>query len=382
MIQETYLDLENLVRFLDEARKFKPSHDDKLQKLIRLLKSKELVDQKVLIFTEFADTARYLFAQLRAAGIVGAAQIDSGSKANRADVIRRFSPYYNGSSSSDLEADGESETRVLISTDVLSEGLNLQDASRMINYDIHWNPVRLMQRIGRVDRRMSPEIEEHLVEDHPEVATSRGKVQFWNFLPPDELNAILTLYAKVSQKTMLISKTLGIEGKKLLTPKDDYDALKDFNHAYEGEKSVVEAMHLEYQSLLAADRSLETRLKGLPGASFSGRERAPNAMRGVFFCFSLPALDKEIGEFTEKAGLTRWYFIDFDRDEVLDEPHEMLMSIRSTPETARVCTYEQKKLVDVKARVEKHIKDTYLRKVDAPIGVRPSLKCWMELNEG
>ena len=64
----------------------------------------------------------------------------------------------------------------------------------MINYDIHWNPVRLMQRIGRVDRRMNPEVEERLVADHPEVASSRGKVSFWNFLPPDELNAILTLY--------------------------------------------------------------------------------------------------------------------------------------------------------------------------------------------
>ena len=116
---------------------------------------------------------------------------------------------------------------MLLSTDVLSEGLNLQDASRMINYDIHWNPVRLMQRIGRVDRRMNRATEEAMVRDHPEVAASRGKVSFWNFLPPDELNSLLTLYTKVTQKTLLISKTLGIEGKKLLTPEDDYDALKD-----------------------------------------------------------------------------------------------------------------------------------------------------------
>ena len=59
---------------------------------------------------------------------------------------------------------------------MLSEGLNLQDATRLINYDIHWNPVRLMQRIGRVDRRMNPEVEERLVADHPEVAAVRGKV--------------------------------------------------------------------------------------------------------------------------------------------------------------------------------------------------------------
>ena len=60
-----------------------------------------------------------------------------------------FSPYYNGLSSAELAATGQDETTVLIATDVLSEGLNLQDATRLVNYDIHWNPVRLMQRIGR-----------------------------------------------------------------------------------------------------------------------------------------------------------------------------------------------------------------------------------------
>ena len=127
----------------------------------------------------------------------------------------------------------------------------------MINYDIHWNPVRLMQRIGRVDRRMNPEIEKRLIADHPEVASSRGKVSFWNFLPPDELNAILTLYTKVTQKTLLISKTLGIEGKKLLEARGRLRGLREFNHAYEGTKTAVEDMHLEYQALLQADPDLK-----------------------------------------------------------------------------------------------------------------------------
>ena len=129
--------------------------------------------------------------------------------------------------------------------------------------------------------------------DHPEVAASRGKVSFWNFLPPDELNALLTLYSKVTQKTLLISKTLGIEGKKLLTPEDDYEALKEFNHAYEGTKTAVEEMHLEYQALLQDRPRLEARLERLPGAVFSGRKRPAKGTRGVFFCYALPALDKE-----------------------------------------------------------------------------------------
>ena len=382
MMNETMLDLDQIVNFLEEARKFEPKHDDKLQKLIRLLKSKELVGQKVIVFTEFADTARYLHRQLKDAGIDGVAQVDSATKENRAIVIQRFSPYYNGMSSEALVAKGLSEIRVLISTDVLSEGLNLQDASRMINYDIHWNPVRLMQRIGRVDRRMNSEVEKRLIYDHPEVKTIRGKVSFWNFLPPEELNAILSLFSIVTRKTLLISKTLGIEGKKLLTPEDDYEALKEFNHAYEGTKSAIEDMHLEYQAFLQEIPMLEARLKRLPGATFSGRKRPARGASGVFFCYALPALDKEAGEFTEEAGTARWYLYDLKQDAILEEPQEIIGSIRSKPDTPRKCTTEEKTLVELRVKVEKHIKNTYLKRVDAPVGVKPSLKCWMELNEG
>ncbi len=381
MISETFLDLDQIVQFLNETRKFEPRHDDKLQKLIRLLKSKELAGQKVLIFTEFAHTARYVKRQLDDAGIEGVTQMDSASKSNRAEVIQRFSPFYNGSSSAALADAGRKEIRVLISTDLLSEGLNLQDASRMINYDIHWNPVRLMQRIGRVDRRVNPEIEKRLVAEHPKVAASRGKVSFWNFLPPDELNAILTLYTRVTQKTLLISKTLGIEGRKLLTPEDDFNALREFNHAYEGTRTAVENMHLEYQALLQADPELESRLKRLPGATFSGRKRVAEGIRGVFFCYALPALDKEAGEFTEDAGFTRWYLYYLDRNVILEKPGEIVVSIRSKPKTPRKCITEEKMLIEIRAKIERHIKNSYLKRIDAPVGVKPSLKCWMEVNE-
>ena len=382
MLSETFLDLNELVKFLDESRRFEPRHDDKAQKLVRLLKSTRLNDQKILIFTEFADTARYLKRRLDEAGIEGVEQVDSAIKKNRAEVIQRFAPYYNGLSSPQLAERGLDEIRVLISTDVLSEGLNLQDAARMINYDIHWNPVRLMQRIGRVDRRMNPKIEKQLVSDHPEVATSRGKVWFWNFLPPEELNEILTLYARVTQKALLISETLGIEGKKLLTPEDDYAALREFNHAYEGTRTAVEEIHLEYQTLLQNDPDLEVRLSRFPGAIFSGRKRPAQGARGVFFCYALPALDKEKNEFTEEAGTTRWYLYDLDREIVLEEPGEIVANIRSKQGTRRRCNTDEKTLLNIRKRIDTHIKNTYLKRVDAPVGVKPQLRCWMDLNEG
>jgi superfamily II DNA or RNA helicase len=380
MINEAYRDLDQINHFLEEVQKFEPNHDDKLKKLKRLLKSKEFINQKVLIFSEFAHTARYLKKQLVDDGI-DVTQIDSGIDCNRADVIQRFSPYYNDTSSPELISEGRKEIRVLIATDILSEGLNLQDATKMINYDIHWNPVRLMQRIGRVDRRMSPETEMQLVSDHPEVASSRGKVSFWNFLPPDELNDILTLYTRVTQKTLLISKTLGIEGKQLLTPKDDYDSLKDFNSAYEGTRTLVEEMHLEYQSLIKDNPELEERLRCMPGAIFSGRKRLTKGLYGVFFCYALPALDKEEEKFTYEAGTTNWYFYNLERDTILDAPGEIITSIRSKPSTPRKCVTEEETLLDLRTKIEKHIKNSYLRRIDAPVGVKPKLKCWMELNE-
>ncbi len=255
----------------------------------------------------------------------------------------------------------------------------------MINYDIHWNPVRLMQRIGRVDRRMNPEVEKRLLADHPETESSRGKVIFWNFLPPDELNAILTLYTKVTQKTLLISKTLGIEGRKLLRPEDLYDELKvmnGFDSEYEGSRTATEDMHLEYQALLRADPELEKRLTALPGSVFSGRKKIARGAAGVFFCYALPALDKLAGEFTEEAGITRWYFYDMERDTIREEAGDIIASIRSAVDTPRICKTSPTTLMDLRGKVEKHIKTTYLKRVDAPVGVKPALKCWMELNEG
>ena len=380
ILDEVFADLDLIARFLEFTRSFKPAQDDKLRKLIRLLKSKDMAGRKVLVFTEFADTARYLYARLRAAGVGGMRQIDSGSKVDRAEIIRRFSPYYNGSSSADLANEGKDEIRVLISTDVLSEGLNLQDAARLVNYDIHWNPVRLMQRIGRVDRRMNPAIEERIAED-PSAADDRGKVIFWNFLPPGELNDLLSLYRRVTQKTLLISKTLGIEGRKLLRPEDDFEALKEFNASYEGTRSVVEKMHLEYQKLQMQDPELADRLEMMPGSVFSGRRRLAKGSCGVFFCYSLPAMDKERGEFTLEAGPTRWYLYDLDQEQILESAREIIESIRSNPKTPRRRRMEETTLQAIRKKVRLHIRDTYLLQVQAPISSpKPKLLCWMELN--
>lgn len=388
ILSESLQDLNQLAEFLNELRQFKPSQDDKLRALIKLLKTDPVLKKhKVMIFSEFMATARYLAAELEKAGIKGIDQIDSATQRSRGDVIRQFAPYYNGMTSKALADKDQPETRVLIATDVLSEGLNLQDATRLINYDLHWNPVRLMQRIGRVDRRMNPETEKKLIKDHPDVKAIRGTVEYWNFLPPGELDELLHLYKKVSNKTLLISRTLGIEGKKLLRPEDDFEALKDFDHQYEGEPTVLETMHLEYQRLLAAHPDLPARLEALPGRVFSGKAHLQPGTQAVFFCFGLPGKDPSIKDavieadaWTLPAGRTEWLLLDLQTGKVLEDAAAIDAFIHCEPETPRQCHIAQPTLAEARAKAEKHLKNGYFRQVQAPVGVVPALIAWMELN--
>ena len=371
------------MHFLDETRKFEPKHDDKLQKLIRLLKSKELAGQKVLIFTEFADTARYLKRQLDEAGIDGVAQVDSATKGNRADVIQRFSPYYNGTSSADARGEGphgdprpDLDRRPLrrpeppgrLADDQLRHPLEpgAPDAAHRPRRPAH-------EPGGREAARRRP----------PGGRGVAGKVSFWNFLPPDELNAILTLYTKVTQKTLLISKTLGIEGKKLLTPEDDYEALKEFNHAYEGTKTAVEDMHLEYQALLQADPELG----GAPQAAARRdlqRPQAPGQGRARRLLLLRAPRARQGGRRVHRGG--RHDPLVSLRPRPRRDPRGARRDRRQHPLQARHAAHlhrpRRRLSSSSAATVEKHIKNTYLKRVDAPVGVKPALKCWMELNEG
>jgi hypothetical protein len=389
IVGESYLDLDQIVDFLNELKRFRPADDDKLKALIKLLKyDKDIQGLKVLIFTEFMATARYLKKQLLEAGFTEVEEVDSSIGPRRSNIIRAFAPYYNQPPQRSLFDGIDREISILISTDVLSEGLNLQDATRLINYDLHWNPVRLMQRIGRVDRRLNPEIEEQIITDHPELKGFRGHVIYWNFLPPDELDRLLNLYRIVSHKTLRISKVFGIEGKKLLRPEDDFDALKDFNHQYEGTPTAIEAMHLEYQKLLATHPGLEERLFDLPRRVFSGKEHPKSGSRAVFFCYALPAPSAQGSDaespdepkWTEEAGFTKWFLYDLSTEKILEEPSDIIDLIRSTPETPRHRAMEESTLSDIRAKIDRHIKNTYLRQVQAPLGVKPILKAWMELN--
>lgn len=373
MLEDTILDMEVLAEFIEDIMGFDSSKDDKIRELKRILKEDEHVkDKKVIVFTEFRSTAKYIYHELQKAGFDGLYEIDGQSKVNRHDMVVRFSPYYNDSCSADVQ----DEIKILIATDVLAEGLNLQDASCLINYELHWNPVRLMQRIGRVDRRRNAEIEAKLLADHPELKADRANAYYWNFLPPSELEQLLNIYQTVSKKALRISKTFGIEGKKLLTPDDDFDALKEFNSQYEGETSWDEEMALAYQKLLATQPDYPTLVEFLPKKMYSGKQAT--TFNGFFFCYELP-MKRIDGTWTDGDGWYRWYLLDPETKKVMESTYDIWKAIKCMPDEPRNIHTNESGFSEARKLIENYLKKNYMRSVQAPLGVRPRLVTWMEL---
>ena len=166
--------------------------DDKLLALRRWLfegvdGAPPLADRKCLIFTQYADTAAYLYEQLNPKQLAQIEVIYGGDK-RKGSIVGRFAPIANA----DQKPAGY-EINLLIATDVLSEGLNLQDCSQVINYDLHWNPVRLIQRFGRIDR----------------IGSEHDEVFAYNFLPETELEQQLGLREKLHRRIQEIHDTIG-----------------------------------------------------------------------------------------------------------------------------------------------------------------------------
>lgn len=138
-------DCEQLIKMILMCGKWNSQKDEKLNHLEELL-NKTHKNDKVLIFTQYSDTANYIYRQLRKRGFKHIDKATGASK-NPTTIAEHFSPLSNR-----VDISAEEELRVLVATDVLSEGQNLQDAHVIVNYDLPWAIIRLIQRAGRVDR--------------------------------------------------------------------------------------------------------------------------------------------------------------------------------------------------------------------------------------
>lgn len=256
--------LGNILRALHQQ--IGPANDAKLQAfLTKIRTTPRLQKSKFVVFSEFKDTARYLEEQLKLAfPDAQIVEVDSGRNVkNREVIIRRFSPHYNCVNERELKDALADPIRILISTDVLSEGLNLQDANVIVNYDIHWNPVRLMQRIGRVDRRMDPA-----------KPVQYDKVYVYNFLCPDELEEIIKVNAMITGKLMKINRALGIEAP-VLNPDDEHQVMDFYLNLGEGQMSETERLRRLALQLEREHPELWERTATYPNRIYSGKASTP-----------------------------------------------------------------------------------------------------------
>lgn len=192
-------------------------YDDKLKTLHGMLTTRK--NQKTLLFTESRVTAEYVYGYLREnMPNVRIGQTDSGkSSREKSDMIKRFDPVNNA-----VEIAPEEQIDILVSTDVLSEGVNLQAGRTVINYDFHWNPVRLIQRVGRIDR----------------IGSEHDVVDVINFLPTTKVDSALRLKERVSNKIDTIRRIIGHDQKILESSEAiDKDAVQDI---YSGDEAVLD----------------------------------------------------------------------------------------------------------------------------------------------
>ena len=180
----------SLFRVFHDAGEWRAEKDAKLAVLLDLL-TKTHVSEKVLVFTQFADTVRYLERELRNHGLKQMAGV-TGDSTDPAALAWKFSPESNNKRD---RVKPEDELRVLIATDVLSEGQNLQDCAIVVNFDLPWAIIRLIQRVGRVDR----------------IGQKAGAMVCYSFLPAEGVERIIRLRSRIRQRLQENAEVVGTD---------------------------------------------------------------------------------------------------------------------------------------------------------------------------
>lgn len=330
-------DLERLRKMLRLVEPLTEENDPKINKLVELIR--ERPGKKIVVFSYFQDTTRYLERAFRG---VHAPHLEavrwevvdgSVSPKRRSAILRRFAP-----KSHKAQIPPEEELDLLLATDVLSEGQNLQDADTVINFDLHWNPVRMIQRAGRIDRLGSPfEV-----------------IHIHNFFPEEGLEEMLGLLERLMEKIIQIDKNVGLDASilgEVINPKT-FNALRRIKQEdasvadeLEAESEISsEFMRLALSTFLQKEGA--KRLEELPYGIHSGM--AGKGTRGVFFHFKVD-------------GEHLWRFYEVDSGKIIDSKQRIFRLIQCDENTPRVdADYDiDSILAGVKSRLLEELNQQY-----------------------
>ncbi len=247
-----------LIKILQQCGDWNVNRDEKLNSLIELL---TVVHQKekVIVFTQFADTVFYLEKQLRERGVSKLAGV-TGDSADPTAMAWRFSPVSNEKRD---KIKLEDELRILIATDVLSEGQNLQDCYIVVNYDLPWAIIRLVQRSRRVDR----------------IGQKAEDIYCYSFLPADGVERIIRLRARVRQRLQENAEVVGTDESFFEDDRND-QAVRDLYNEKSGildgeDDTDVDLASYAYQiwnNAITQDPKLKSIIPKLPNVVYSTKE--------------------------------------------------------------------------------------------------------------
>ncbi len=262
-----------LLEVIQQAGEWKAEKDSKLYALRDLLVGKEK-GCKVLVFTQFADTAHYLERELKLLGVANVEAVTSSSP-KPAEQVKRFSPVSNRYN---LQPD-DPPLRILVATEILSEGQNCQDASVVINYDLPWAIIRLIQRAGRVDR----------------IGQDNDEIRIYSCLPADGVEKIIDLRSRLVSRLNQNREVIGTDEQFFEEENTDSDAaLRDiYAQKTNLNDPTADANDVDTPSMAKAiwdraiklDPSIERQVKALPDQIYATRDEKVNAATGALVYF-------------------------------------------------------------------------------------------------
>ena len=262
---ELQVDSNALLDLLQTYGAWDPHHDAKLDALHTLL-TETFPDWKVLVFSQFADTVFYLEAQLTRRGVQALAGV-TGNSADPTQLAWQFSPHSNQRPG---QGQPEHEFRILGATDVLSEGQNLQDCHVVVNYDLPWAIIRIIQRAGRVDR----------------IGQKAEEILCHSFLPADGVERIINLRNRVRTRLRENAEVVGADEAFFEDESDSQTIVNLYNERAgildgdpDGEVDLASHAYQIWKNATSADPRLEKAVADLPDVVFSSRQHTPIAQR-------------------------------------------------------------------------------------------------------
>lgn len=305
-------DIRLLEKMLELVEPITPQKDAKLQTLKRRLAELPLKEGKRLIFTQYADTARYLFDNLNPGGKRDDIEVIFSGDKSKARVVGRFAPKAN------LEYHrpaGESELFTVVATDVLAEGLNLQDCDKIMNYDLHWNPVRLIQRFGRIDR----------------IGSDHDVVYGFNFLPETGIEKNLGLREKLRNRIQEIHDTIGEDSAILdRTEQINEEAMYAIYEKKGSNLSLFEDEEGELVDLNEAEEILRQMRKDNP-AEYARIATLRDGIRAA-----MPSTHKGVFVFCQAGRYQQLFLVDNKGEVVSRDIPKVLAAIKCGPRMAGV----------------------------------------------